>query len=95
MILFNFFKLMSVRLGNSPYVNIFLGDSYSGQTTLLIKLIHKQIELIHLHQTATLAFILHQQRSNTNILYLQFLSEKNEILHKVIIEKKDGNWRSG
>lgn len=61
----------------------------------LIKLIHKQIELNHLQQLATLAFILHQQRSDTNILYLQFLSEKIEILHKVIVEKKDGNWRSG
>ena len=65
------------------------------RSQLLMKLIHKQIELNHLHQTATFAFILHQQRSDTNILYLQFLSEKIEILHKVIVEKKDGNWRSG
>ena len=41
-----------------------------------ITLLYEQVELNHLHQTASVAFLLNQYRSENDILYLRFLSEK-------------------
>ena len=61
----------------------------------LVQLLREQVELNHLCQSATVAFILHQRRSDTDNLYLKFLTEKINILHQVIEEKKHGKKRRG
>ena len=56
-----------------------------------ITLLYEQVELNHLHQTASVAFLLNQYRSENDILYLRFLSEKIMIIYSIIEEKKHGN----
>ena len=63
-------------------------NEYKNHT--LIQLIRKQIELSYLEQSSTVEFIInHQKRSDSDILFLRFISEKIEILRTIIDEKKD------
>ena len=54
----------------------------------LIELIHQLIELNYIQQSATSTFIINHHRSQSDVIYLRFLSEKIEILHKVINEAR-------
>ena len=64
-------------------------NEYKNHT--LIQLIRKQIELSYLEQSSTVELIInHQKRLDSDILFLRFISEKIEILRKIIDEKRDG-----
>ena len=64
-------------------------NEYKNHT--LIQLIRKQIELSYLEQSSTVEFIInHQKRSDSDILFLRFISENIKIHLKIIDERKNG-----
>ena len=56
----------------------------------LIQVLHELIELNHQYRRATVAFLLHPNPPyrDSDILYIQFIKKKIEILQEVIKEKQ-------